>query len=400
MSCILRRKTLETPENPSPGVSTRPCCVHIVPACPAHGGIRGYPHRVKCTPRPGRKAFQHRCFLLRELFLLPAILLCFAGSAQAWQQTTPRETATIGGTLTDADGRAIVGAEVKLHLHDSNTDSVTATDADGHFQFAGITPQRVDLTVKAEGFGTSTASAVLQPGQALELESIKLSAATSMNVEVGALTQQEVAEQQIHVEERQRLGGFMPNFFVSYTWQAVPLTTKQKFELSWRTAIDPVSFLIAGGTAGIEQAQDHFEAYGEGATGYAKRFGANYADFAIGTFIGGAVFPSLFHQDPRYFYKGTGSVWSRAAYALSTAVICRGDNGKWQPNYSGVLGDMAAGAASNLYYPSNDRTGASLTVENGLLSVVFDGVGNLLQEFVFHHFTTGKPKPAITPSNP
>jgi len=328
------------------------------------------------------------------------MLLCFAGSALAYRQSAPQATATIGGTLTDADGRAVVGAQVKLHLHDSNTDSVTATDADGHFQFTGIAPQHVELSAKAEGFGSATTSAVLQPGQVLELDPIKLGAATNVNVEVGALTQQELAEQQIHVEEHQRLAGIMPNFFVSYNWQAAPLTSKQKYELAFRTAIDPVSFLIVGGTAGIEQAQNHFEEYGEGAIGYAKRFGANYADLAIGTFIGGAVLPSLFHQDPRYFYKGTGSFWSRAGYALSTAVICRGDNGHWQANYSGILGDMAAGAASNLYYPANDRTGASLTIENGLLSAAFDGAGNFLQEFVFHHFTTGKPKPAPAPSNP
>jgi len=328
------------------------------------------------------------------------MLFCFAGSALAYQQSAPQDKATIAGTLTDADGRAVVGAKVELHLHDSNTDSVTATDADGHFQFTGIVPQRVELSAKAEGFGAATASAVLQPGQTLELEPIKLGASANVNVEVGALTQQELAEEQIHVEEHQRLAGVMPNFFVSYNWQAAPLTAKQKYELAFRTAIDPVSFLIVGGTAGIEQAQDHFEEYGEGAMGYAKRFGANYADLAIGTFIGGAVLPALFHQDPRYFYKGTGSFWSRAGYALSTAVICRGDNGHWQANYSGVLGDLAAGAASNLYYPRNDRTGVSLTIENGFLSAAFDGAGNLLQEFVFHHFTTGKPKPPSTPSNP
>jgi hypothetical protein len=362
--------------------------------------MRGYPQRVRCTPRLSSDAFPHRWHLPRGLFLLLAILFCYSGSAQAYRQSAPQDTATLAGTLTDADGRAIVGAKVRLHLRDSNTDSVTATDEDGHFQFSGIKAQRFDLSVKAEGFSTSTASAVLQPSQTLQLDPIKLSAAANMNVDVSPRAQQELAEQQIHVEEHQRLAGIMPNFFVSYTWKAAPLTTKQKFELTWRTAIDPVSFLMVAGDAGIEQAQGHFVEYGEGAMGYAKRFGANYADLAIGNFFGGAVFPALFHQDPRYFYKGTGSVWLRAGYALSTAVICRGDNGKWQPNYSGVLGDLTAGAASNLYYPANDRTGASLTIENGLLSVAFDGVGNLLQEFVFHHFTTGKPKPPSTPSNP
>jgi hypothetical protein len=336
------------------------------------------------------------------LFLLPAILLFVAGSAWAHQASAPPNSAIIGGTVTDADGSVIVGAAVKLHLHDSNTDCVTATDASGHFQFSGIPAQRVDLRVKANGFGAATSSVVLQPSQMLELGPIKLAAAATLNVEVGALTQQELAEQQIHVEEHQRLVGIVPNFFVSYTWRAAPLTTKQKFELSWRTTIDPVSILLAAGTAGVEQAQNHFEQYGQGAAGYAKRFGANYADLAIGTFIGGAILPSLLHQDPRYFYKGTGSVWSRAGYALSTAVICRGDNGRWQPNYSGVLGDLAAGAASNLYYPANDRTGASQMFTNGLLSAAFDGLGNLLQEFVFHKVTMAFPKtkPPSTPSNP
>jgi len=355
---------------------------------------------VRFTQLSKRRAFLNRGFLLRQLLLLPALLFCLAGSACAYQQSGPPETATITGTLIDADGRAVVGAQVKLHLHDSNTDTVTASDSDGYFQFTGIVPQRVDLSAKAEGFGAATTSAVLQPGQTLELPPIKLGASTNVNVEVGALTQQELAEQQIHVEEHQRLAGVMPNFFVSYDWKAAPLTAKQKFELSWKTTIDPVSILIVGGTAGVEQAQNHFEEYGQGAMGYAKRFGANYAGLAIGTFVGGAVFPSLFHQDPRYFYKGTGSIWSRAGYALSTAVICRGDNGRWQPNYSGILGDMVAGAASNLYYPANDRTGAALTIENGLVSAAFDGVGNLIQEFVLHRFTTGKPKPAPAPSNP
>ena len=337
---------------------------------------------------------------MQGFFCCPQFFSALPAQRGPNSQSTPPDAATISGTVTDADGSVIVGAEVKLHLHDSNTDSITATDGAGHFQLSGIAAQRIDLSIKAPGFGVSASSVVLQPNQTLELEPIKLGAATNQNVEVGALTQQQLAEQQIHVEEHQRLAGIVPNFFVSYTWQAVPLTARQKFELSWRTAIDPVSFLIVGGTAGVEQAQDHFKLYGEGVTGYAKRFGANYADLAIGTFVGGAILPSLLHQDPRYVYKGTGSFWSRAGYALSTAVICRGDNGKWQPNYSGILGDLAAGAASNLYYPANDRTGFALTMENGLLSAAFDGLGNLLQEFVFHHFTSGKPKPAFPSSNP
>jgi hypothetical protein len=362
--------------------------------------MAGYPQRVRCIPPPSRRTSSQRCLLLRELLLLSALLLCFGAPACALQEPAPRGTATLSGILTDADGRAIVGAVVRLHQRDSDSDSETASDADGHFLFSGIPAQHVDLSVKAEGFGVATATAILQPGQTLELEPIKLDATANLNVEVGAHAQEEIAEQQIHIEEHQRLLGIVPNFFVSYTWNAEPLTSKQKFELSWRTAIDPVNIFIVGATAGVEQAQDHFEEYKQGVLGYAKRFGANYADLAIGTFVGGYILPSILHQDPRYFYKGTGSFWSRAGYALSTAVICRGDNGRWQPNYSGILGDFAAGAASNLYYPANDRTGVGLTLQNGLVSVAFDGVGNMIQEFIYHRFTFGKPKPVPASSNP
>jgi hypothetical protein len=105
--------------------------------------------------------------------------------------------------------------------------------------------------------------------------------------------------------------------------------------------------------------------------------------------LGGAVLPVLFHQDPRYFYKGTGTVWQRTRYALSTAVIARGDNGKWQPAYAGLLGDFGSGAISNLYYPASNRNGAGLTIENGFLAVAGDAVGNLLQEFVLRKMSTG-----------
>jgi hypothetical protein len=84
--------------------------------------------------------------------------------------------------------------------------------------------------------------------------------------------------------------------------------------------------------------------------------------------IGGAVLPALFKQDPRYFYKGTGSVQaSRAMYAIANSVICKGDNGRWQPNYSGILGGIAAGGISNLYYPASNRSGVELTFTNALM---------------------------------
>src|SRR5262249_50099200 len=153
----------------------------------------------------------------------------------------------------------------------------------------------------------------------------------------------EIAEEQLKEQEKQRVLGVIPNFYVSYVPDAAPLTPKQKFGLAWKTSIDPVSFGITAAIAGGQQADNDFRRYGQGAQGYAKRFGAAYANLVSSTFIGGAILPSLLKQDPRYFYKGTGTKRSRFFYAVANSVICKGDNGRWQPNYSGVLGGLAAG---------------------------------------------------------
>jgi hypothetical protein len=105
--------------------------------------------------------------------------------------------------------------------------------------------------------------------------------------------------------------------------------------------------------------------------------------------IGGALLPSLLHQDPRYFYKGTGSVTSRALYAISTVVICKGDNGKWQPNYSNVLGNLAAAGISNAYYPSTDRDNARVTIDNALIGTASGAIGSLIQEFLLKKISRG-----------
>ncbi|MGA8938013.1 MAG: carboxypeptidase regulatory-like domain-containing protein, partial [Acidobacteriaceae bacterium] len=211
----------------------------------------------------------------------------------------------------------------------------------------------------------------------------------SEEVEVSGLTQQEVAEKQVKQEEKQRLVGLVPNFYVTYDWNAAPLTPKMKFKMATRSIVDPATFVIVGGFAGIEQATNEFSGYGQGWAGYGKRYGAGLADASIGAMLGGAVLPVLFHQDPRYFYKGTGTKWHRALYAMSTAVVARGDNGKWQPAYAGVLGDFGSGAISNLYYPASNRNGAELTIVNGLLAVAGDAAGNLLQEFVLRKISKG-----------
>jgi hypothetical protein len=212
-------------------------------------------------------------------------------------------------------------------------------------------------------------------------------------VEVG-LSQTEVAEEQIKVEEKQRVLGVLPNFYVSYVPNAAPLTAKQKFKLAWKTVVDPFTFVFVAGAAGVEQAQNHFDEYGQGAQGYGKRFGAGYADTVTGTFIGAAILPSLLKQDPRYFYKGSGSKPSRILYAIANSVICKGDNGRWQANYSNIIGSLAAGGISNLYYPAQDRNGAGLTFENAAIGIGATAISNLFQEFIILKLTRKVPNKA------
>lgn len=298
--------------------------------------------------------------------------------------------ADIRGTVTDPAGDVVVGAQVKLEIVGSKGPRTQPTDSAGAFRFTGLPPGTYQVTVTSNGFADwEGTKIVLAAGEDHYLPEIVLQIA-SVTMSVRAVSSQyELAEEQMHVEETQRVLGVFPNFYTTYVWNAEPLTSGQKFRLAWRTSIDPVTIVFAGVVAGIEQWQNDFSGYGQGSEGYAKRFGASYADGFLGVMIGSAVLPSLLHQDPRYFYKGTGSVRSRAFYAISTVFICKGDNGRWQPNYSNVLGDLAAAGASNLYYPASNRNGANVTIDNALLGLAGGAVNALFQEFLFRKISRG-----------
>ncbi len=193
-------------------------------------------------------------------------------------------------------------------------------------------------------------------------------------------TREQKAAEQIKKQEHQRVAGFFPSFNVSNIPDAVAMTSKQKFALAFKGATDPVTFLIAGADAGVSQWEDDYQGYGQGAAGYFKRWGASYADTFDGAMLGNALFPSLLHQDPRYFRKGTGSIKSRLWYSVLTTVRCKGDNGHWQPNVSNVLGNVAAGGIANLYYPSTDR-GAGLTFERAFTVTAEGALGAVFLEF-------------------
>ncbi len=321
-----------------------------------------------------------------------SLILCIIGLATQLcaQQVDP---GSIQGTVVDKDGAVLEGAHVSLDDPASSAGSETAvtSDGSGHFCFGAVPPGTFKITVSLSGFAPQSRSGVLHSGESFDEAGITLlMSGTSSEVHVTA-SQVEIAEAQIKVEETQRVLGVLPNFYVSYAPHPAPLTTKQKFEIAWKTSIDPVSFLAAGAFAGVQQADDTFSGYGEGAAGYGARLAANFGDNLIGTMIGSALLPSLLKQDPRYFYKGTGSRQSRALYAVAMAVVCKGDNGRWQPSYSAILGGLAAGGISNLYYPAGSRDGVRLTFENALFGTAESAAQNLVQEFIVRRFTPRLP---------
>jgi hypothetical protein len=159
-----------------------------------------------------------------------------------------------------------------------------------------------------------------------------------------------------------------------------PLTSGGKFHLAFKDSIDPFTFVSAGFYAGIAQWQNDYPGYGQGAQGYSKRFAAAYADQVLGNFFTEAIFPSVLHQDPRYFRRGTGSTLSRFRYAVSRTVITRTDSGKNTFNASEFLGNAAAAGISTLYYPATQRNAAEVG-EKFAMQVAGDTAFNVLIEF-------------------
>ncbi|WP_158944599.1 carboxypeptidase-like regulatory domain-containing protein [Granulicella sp. S190] len=305
----------------------------------------------------------------------------------------PQPTGSISGTVLDINGAQVEGALVSIQFLDARPQRTIATDASGSFSFTALGPGTFKIAIVSSGFANWVSTAlVLQKAQSFELPTVMLQVASAMtNVDVN-FTRYDIAEEQVSLEEKQRVLGVFPNFYVSYTWDAAPLTSGQKFRLAFRTAYDPVSIAIPAIIAGVEQSQNTFSGYGQGTAGYFKRFGASYGDGFIGSMIGNAILPSILHQDPRYFYKGTGTIRSRALYAMSTAFICKGDNGRWQPNYSFILGNFASAGISNLYYPASDRNGAGLTISNALIDTASGAASSLIQEFLVKKISRGIPK--------
>jgi Carboxypeptidase regulatory-like domain len=294
---------------------------------------------------------------------------------------------SILGTVLDPNGAEIPGAVVTLENTASRVERTLTTDDTGFFKFDSVEPGVFTVTVTSTGFAPWVANGLtLHSDQTFDIPSVELRVASAASAVIITATPHDIAEDEMHLAEKQRVLGVFPNFYASYVWNAAPLSSGQKFRLALRTTTDPVSIAIPAFIAGAEMGQEDFSGYGPGARGFARRFAASYTDAFSSTMFGGAILPSILHQDPRYFYKGYGTTVARALYAVSTVVICKGDNGRWQPNYSNVLGNLASAGLSNAYYPSANR-GAELTFNNWLIGTGSGAIGNLFQEFVVRKMT-------------
>lgn len=315
------------------------------------------------------------------------LLLEAQATPDAPQEDKQKLSGSIAGTITDQSGAPIPGAVVKLAGVGESSPVEAESDDDGRFVFLAVPPGEFQLTISAEGFRTQEFTGTVHPDEHYLTPQITLNIAVQVTqVTVTPQMQKEIAEQQIKAQEKQRVFGFLPNFYVSYVSDPVPLTFKQKMQLAWKTSTDPITIGSVVVGAEIEQQKNWYREYGPGAQGYAKRFGVTYGNVAIGTFLGSAVMPSLFRQDPRYFYKGRGSWNSRLWYALSRSVITKGDNGNWQPNYSNFLGNLAAAGITETYLPPKNQN-AGFVFQTAGIRVLETAVANVFQEFISRKVT-------------
>jgi Carboxypeptidase regulatory-like domain len=294
---------------------------------------------------------------------------------------------TIIGTALDLNGDPVPNAKVELKSSDNGDRRTVTSTENGFFQFRDVQPGvPYEITIAAQGFANWNSSPItLEPGQFKIVTGIQLRIRTEVTQVNVTYDPVQVASEQLKAEEHQRVLGFIPNFYVSYEKNPAPLTAKMKFQLALKVSTDPVTAAGVLGMAGIRQAADSPK-YGQGWGAYGKRLGATAADGFSDIMIGGAILPSLLHQDPRYFYQGTGTTGSRIRRAIFSPFVARGDNGSWQPNYSSIGGDLASSALSNLYFPQANR-GVGLVFGNFAIGTAERIGASLAQEFIIGKFT-------------
>ena len=319
------------------------------------------------------------------LIALGGVILVAPVSAQSAEAANTK-TGSIVGTVVDSSDDPIPGATVILQGLAGDRLTLVTKD-DGTFAFHEVTSGiAFQINVAAEGFAEWNSSVTVEPGQDRTLSEVKLRILAVQRAVTVSYSSKEVAAQQLKAEEQQRVLGFIPNVYVVYEPHPEPLTTRMKFELAYKDLTHPVFFARAAASAGVEQAAG-LRNYPPNTRGYGDRLGTGLADGVTEDLIGNAVLPSLLHQDPRYFYQGSGTKKSRALHAILAAFICKGDNGKTQPNYSTWGGSLISSSISLAYYPSSDRNAQHVFRSFGIGMGLHVG-GGLVQEFILSKFTS------------
>lgn len=313
------------------------------------------------------------------------------GSSALPNAPQPQTLGSIYGRVTDPSDAPVEGIEVVLTGGNLQSPQTDITDRAGKFAFRGLAAGNYSVSGSGPGYEPAAATQiVLGEGETFQLPiSVVRIPRVVSTVHVTASTEK-IATAQVKQETQQRVFAVIPNFSTSYDWDAAPLTAKLKFRLEARTLIDPFTIASDAAIAGAEQYHNTFPGYGGGWEGYGKRFGATLADSFDARIIGDALLPSVFHQDPRYFYHGGPDVSRRISYALKETVMCRGDDQRQQFCISRVLGDVAAAGLANLYHAPGDR-GVGITVRDTFIVFAGDAIGNEVREFISRGITSHKP---------
>jgi hypothetical protein len=180
--------------------------------------------------------------------------------------------------------------------------------------------------------------------------------------------------------ENKRIFGIIPNYrtFPSLA-DYKPLTPKEKFKIAVNDSFDRGTIVLAAAFAGEAQLSKSEPSFGQGVEGYSHYFGAAYADLVIGDFMTEAIYPTILHQDPRYFRRGEGSGWARLGYAMGQIFWTHKDSGGTQFNFSEIVGNSTAVAISTAYYPAGRDWGSAASKLGTQIGV--DMAGNILKEF-------------------
>ena len=323
--------------------------------------------------------------LIKRTFPAVLVFLWLAESGAMAQAT-----GSIQGSVTDSSGVPILGAVVTVRGAEGRIHT-TVTDGQGAFRISSVGLGDYSLRISAAGLSDWTAPNVpasVTP-ESNTVRAVLQVAPQVTTVTVGAAPEK-VAAEQLNRELEQRALGVFPNYYVTYERHPAPLSPKQKLHLGLSTLLDPASVAAVGIAAGIQQEKNSYYQYGQGSEGYAKRFGAAYAKTASNILITSVLANSVLHQDPRYFYSGQGTKAQRAWYAIKSAFRAKGDNGKWQPPYSGLIGSIAAAEISQAYLPGS-RTQYTLLGRNLMFRFTALVGLNLFQELLLKELTHHAP---------